>query len=409
MIKLIFCILFCFTTFVNAQDIEAKNRLKRYIRPSVYIDVIATNYTEIKNLKVDSKGIYANKIKNRINSNQEEYAYRLINFGFTLPIITKTWENSLKINSPTFNLLFTGNALIASPLFEIIENNHWLQKFALGLRAIYTDGKRSTFFVHFSPFISQDQNTIKSPTLRFSASFIYNYTFNKYFSFRVGLNKSYLLAELGYYLPFIGFRAGKLDGVYFSFQLPRNIAINFPIYKNKLYGSVFLKPIGGVFNYDNTDGNLNELIQNQNLINNKFIQENLQFRFNEFLFGFLADFKLNQNINFYISTGISNNRNLGFAMDNNKKLINRSFLKLPLSNALFINFGATFTFGQAKKTYNNYLMQDAFYLNNSLDNGDNNLGNRELNVSTNENEKISKTTKNEIDYKDIKDLIYEIE
>lgn len=404
-------ILFLFLFFVLlsfSQEIEQQKKLKRYIRPSVYIDIYTTNYTDIKNLRLDSKGIYSSRINKRRN-NQESYAFRLINFGFTLPVFTKTWENEEKAHMPTFNLIFTGNGLIAKPMFAIIENNHRLQKIGLGLRAIYTDGKKSTFFVNFSPFISQDQTTIKSPTIRFSASFVYNYTFNKYFSFRVGLNKSYLLAELGYYLPFIGFRAGKLDGIYFSFQLPRNASLNFPIFKNKIYGSVFFKPIGGIFNYDNTDENLNELLPNENLASKKLIRDNIQFRFNEFLLGFLSDFKINQNISFYASVGFSTNRNLGFAIDDNKKLINRSILKLGLANSLFLNFGATFTFGQAKKTYNNYQMQDAFYINNSFDAGDINLGNRELNIQNAEKEKVKTTKTSEIDYKDIKDLIYDVE
>lgn len=406
----ILLILFIFFAYKGiSQENESPKKLKRYIRPSVYLDIYSTNFTDIKNLRLDPKGVYASKIKNRRNKNQEEYAFRLINFGFTLPLYTKTWENNEKANLPTFNLLFTGNALIAVPDFAIIENDHRLRKFGLGLRAIYTDGKRSTFFVNFSPFISQDASTIKTPTLRFAASFVYNYTLNKYFSFRVGLNKSYLLAELGYYLPFIGFRAGKLDGIYFSFQLPRNASLNFPIYKNKIYGSVFLKPIGGVFNYDNTDQNLNELVPNENPVNKRLLQDNIQFRFNEFLIGFLADFKLHQNVSFYVSTGFSTNRNLGFALDNNNKFVNRSLIKLNLSNAIFLNFGATFTFGNAKKTYNNYQMQDAFYLNNSFDTGDINLGNRDLTISNPEKEKVKTTKASDIDYKDIKDLIYDSE
>lgn len=84
-------------------------------------------------------------------------------------------------------------------------------------------------------------------------------------------------------------------------------------------------------------------------------------------------------------------------------------IKRGLTNAIFLNFGATITFGQAKKNYNNYQMQDAFYLNNSFDTGDNNLGNRELNVENMDNKKIPKTTSTDIDYKDIKDLIYDVE
>lgn len=401
--KIYILIIFTFSNIFSQNEALPKT-VRRYIRPSISLDYYGTTSKGIYNYRL----LNFQRLRTRRNANDEiDYSFRMVNFNFTLPLFTKTWENPESMIRPTFHFILNGNAISALPNFSEIEDKHRLTKVGLGLRAIYSDGKKSTFFVNFSPFFSQDQTTIRNPTLRVSALLVYNYTFSQKFSFRVGLSKSYMLAELGYFLPVLGFRYGKLDGVYFSFNIPRNVSINFPLLKNKLYASVYTKPIGGIFNYDNSDNSLAELNENAS---KERIGTNIQYRFYEILTGFLVEYKPNSNFTMFASLGFSTDRTIGFASDENRKFRHKSVAILKVRPTVFLNIGATITFGQAKKTYNNSLLEDAFYLNQTFDAADMNTGNRDLRIDKNTANDSPKTIKSsDIDYKDIKDLVYDAE
>ena len=192
-------------------------------------------------------------------------------------------------------------------------------------------------------------------------------------------------------MPVIGFRIGKLDETYFSFQFPRNMSLNFPMGK-KCYGSIFIKPMGGLYNILNNDS----LYKGRDSI--------IQFGRYEFLNGFRLDYTGGKHFAFFISMGITTNNHIAFASysyGKNKKGQVAPFYHQKFQANTFLNFGLSYRFGKAKKVYNNMNMYDVFDLNGTFDAGDNNSGPAGRDIPKKGDLKDMKA----IQYKDIQDLI----
>jgi len=75
---------------------------------------------------------------------------------------------------------------------------------------------------------------------------------------------------------------------------------------------------------------------------------------------------------------------------------------VQLDNSVFINFGLTLKFGEAKRMVNNLQMYDVFDLNNSIQPGDNNSSSPNMDIPR-KNEKAADQLQN-LQYQDVKDL-----
>lgn len=355
----------------NNIDTEAK-KVKNYIKPTFFVNTYRTSPAGLKN--------------NFINTS--EYVFSQTNLGFFTPLYTNTVQNSKDQTYNTFHLLLTGNFLIARPEIEFksVKMTQRLFKPALGLRTIYTSGTKSAWFFDLSPFVSQDGGTIRNPTLRFGSVLLYNRTVSKNFSYRIGFIKTFIFGE-ALPLPIVGMRIGALNSVYFSVQLPRNISLHFPLSKN-FAGSVFLKPVGGLYNFHNKD----TILKGKNAIG--------QLRRSEYLSGFQLSYSSSSNFTMYLGAGLATNRKVRFVETKSAFEHKTPFFKSDvLENALFLNFGITLSFGESKRVDNNIVMYDVFDLNNSYDPGDNNLGIPNSNIPSGKPDKL-----NNIQYNDIKDL-----
>ena len=224
------------------------------------------------------------------NSSLGNYSFTQSSLGFYIPFFTQDKLSKDSTSIANIHMLLVGNTTVSSPRFTALENNHQFNKTSLGLRIIYNTGKKGIWFFNGSPFVVYDNFDKTSKSLRYASVLLYNRTVNDKFSYRVGFIKTFVFGNR-YSLPLIGFRLGPLDGTYVSMQLLRNISVHFPLNKH-LYGSVFIKPMGGLYN----------VINNDTLYpgNDKIIQ----FGRYELLNGIRLDYA-SKNFDFYISSGLS--------------------------------------------------------------------------------------------------------
>jgi hypothetical protein len=188
----------------------------------------------------------------RIGKKLGDYGVAQSSISFYAPLLTiNKYNRDSSVNS-NFHLLLSGNAIYLQPLFSGI-SKHTLAKYGLGIRAIYNTGKKSIFFIESSPFMTQDitAGSNDKGTLRMSGTLLWSFSPVNNFNFRLGATKSFLWGNR-FYLPFIGVRFGRVDGVNLSVQFPRNISFNVPL-GNVFRLSLYSKPQGGVFNFSNRD------------------------------------------------------------------------------------------------------------------------------------------------------------
>ena len=360
----------------DSTSVSNKKAPKNYIRPCIFTNSYSTPEKKVDDVRLKS------------------YKYSQFNFGFYAPLFTNTKFKDDSTRIATFHLLATGSFVSAKPYLGGFNIQYAYYKTSLGLRAITADGGKNTWFFDAAPFVAEDFNsetgTSKtSPTWRFYGSIIYNRTASKNFSYRLGVVKTYVFGR-GIILPFAGVRFGPLDGVHYSIWFPKSMSVDFPMGK-KFWGSVFMKPMGGIYNFYNPDTTFRK---NDHII---------QFGRYEYLLGFNAEYRPNSHFSVNVGLGFSGKRIIGFADNNNTDGTKKSKLlyyqTIPTSG--FLQVGLSVRIGAAKKIRNNYQMYDVLDLNNSMDPGDNNSvpGNGDI---PNNPDKVK--IKN-IQYNDVKDLI----
>lgn len=364
---------------------------KHYIRTCFYLDFYSTPEKEL-NLKTP--------VSKKLNS----YKYSQSSIGFYTPVYTNTWFRKDSVTLANFHLLIAGSILTAKPVFSGISHEHRITKTSFGLRGIYNTGKGNIWFMQIAPFFAQDNYTLSKPTGRYSSVFVFNRTVSEKFSFRIGMIRTYLFGtgfetkrnRYGLHLAIIGFRVGRFDKTHLNVQFPRNISLDFPMGKSKkTWGSVFVKPFGGLYTFSNNDSLSLEVNASQILFGRY-----------EFLRGFRTDFNPNKSFSFFASIGRATNRSISFSSANKtaeKKGLFTPFYREKLDPSLFINVGFNFRFGKVRRSNNDFGMYDVFDLNSSYDIGDNNSG-----VNTNSdipNTGNKQRSLKNIEYKDIQDLL----
>lgn len=367
-----------------------KKASKHYIRPCIFLDSYSTQEQKLDTFNATGKKL-------------ETYQFKQSSVGFYAPVFTRSWFRKDSISIANFHLLIGGSLLSAKPVFSDLGNKHIITKASFGIRGIYNTGKGNLWFFQVAPFISQDKYTLSKPIGRYSSVFIYNRTVSERFSFRVGIMRTYLFGNgfetkrkrFGLHLPVIGFRVGRFDKVHLNVQLPRNISFEFSMSKNKkFWGSVFVKPFGGLYVLGNNDSLYNGSAPS------------ILFGRYEFLSGFRFNYTPCNYFSLFVSVGKSANRSISFSAENKveeKKGFFIPFYKEQLDNTGFINFGLSFRFGIIKKSTNDYALYDVFDLNSSYDLGDSNNGpsvNGEIPTAGNKEKTLKR-----IEYKDVQDLL----
>ena len=325
---------------------------KHYFSQILYTDYYLTGKRDLDTVNLISKRL-------------KSYQVNQFAIGYALPVITKDYYNKDSTIISNFHFMLTTSYSRLDVTFGGI-SKHSLSKFSIGGRAIYNNGKRSIFFVEFSPFSTKDVGYGYTKATRLASTVLYNYAASDYFSFRVGYTRSFYFGNR-YSLPYIGIRVGKLDGINFSVQFPRAITFSIPM-GPVVRTSMFTRPMGGLYTFANTDslkiGDINE--------NNK-----LYFGRYEFLSGIRVDIQPSHFFNMYFNSGFTTRNKILFhyAAPVNKATPYRKSYTENIKSSIFFNFGFVFRFGKTKSIYNNRQMYDAMDLNNTLSPAENGVYN----------------------------------
>lgn len=350
--------------------------IKHYIRPAIYFNSYGTGDRKIIRPK-DTLAPY----------NITQYRFSQYNLGFYLPLFTDTWYAKDSVTLSSLHTLLVGNICEAKPEFKGAINQHQFVKYSLGFRLFYNTGRKGVWFFDYSPFVSKDISYQTTFTVRSSLTAVYNRTVNEKFSYRLGITRTFLYGD-GRLLPVIGLRIGRHDKLHFNLQVPRNLSLDIPI-GQKSWLTLYAKPIGGIYNYYNTDTVLGT------------IYRNMQLRRKEVISGIAFEYKYNSNVSFNAGFGTSSKATIDLVQETRNGT--RNFASYNLQKVGFITLGISARFGKAKKVNNNYELYDVFDMNNNFDAGDNNMGPRNNDIPKDpEKNKVTN-----IDYKDIEDLVTE--
>lgn len=352
------CFVFTNTKFFALEDslkIKSIKPAKHYFKTIVYGDFYGTGQRDLSGKSYASKKLKTYQVNQSI-------------IGFNTPVFTKDFYNRDSTVISNMHLLLTGSYAVVTPKFSGITNDHHLSRTSVGARIIFNTGKRSLFYAELAPFVTQDNGYGYTQRYRIASTLVYNFTVNKYFSFRAGYSRSFIYGNR-FNLPYIGIRVGKLDGVNLSIQFPRSISFNVPIGKY-IKTSIYTKPQGGLYSFANTDTIY--------YLNN---DKSLNFGRYEFLGGMRVDVLPTKFFNFYLSGGLTTQNNIVMFSETynkgNKGQLN-SFYKEKLKGAVFLNFGLVFKFGKIKSTYNNYNLYNAQDLNSTDVNNNLNIGQNQI-------------------------------
>lgn len=346
-------LLICFVLFsakflaLKDDSLKIKKQAKHYFQTIIYSDFYSTGKRNLRDI-------------NFVGQKLKSYKINQFVFGFNTPLVTKDFYNKDSTVISNIHFLLTGGYSAVTPKFSGISKNHHLSRTSLGLRAIYNTGKRAILFAEFTPFVTQDRGFSYTRRIRLASSFIYNFTVNNYFSFRLGYTRSFAYGNR-LILPYMGIRIGKLDGINFSIQFPRSISFNVPFGKY-VKTSLYTKPQGGIYSFANSDSIY--------YLNN---DKNLNFGRYEFICGLRLDILPSRFFSFYLSSGLTTNNYINFYSETfnkyNKQKLN-SFYREKIDGSLFVNIGLVYKFGKVKSTLNNYNMYNALDLNSTnIENG----------------------------------------
>lgn len=281
------CFVFTNTKFFALEDslkIKSIKPAKHYFKTIVYGDFYGTGQRDLSGKSYASKKLKTYQVNQSI-------------IGFNTPVFTKDFYNRDSTVISNMHLLLTGSYAVVTPKFSGITNDHHLSRTSVGARIIFNTGKRSLFYAELAPFVTQDNGYGYTQRYRIASTLVYNFTVNKYFSFRAGYSRSFIYGNR-FNLPYIGIRVGKLDGVNLSIQFPRSISFNVPIGKY-IKTSIYTKPQGGLYSFANTDTIY--------YLNN---DKSLNFGRYEFLGGMRVDVLPTKFFNFYLSGGLTTQNNI---------------------------------------------------------------------------------------------------
>ncbi|HKC67705.1 MAG TPA: hypothetical protein VKG26_05710 [Bacteroidia bacterium] len=356
---------------------------KHYFTPTIFSDYYTTPQKNLDARFTKISGDAA--LKKRLGS----YQYSQLVGGFYFPIITRDYSHT-DGSTGNFHLLGTGSYMMAMPRFGGI-SNHNLLKASIGVRGIYNSGKKGIWFVDITPFMSTDLSAHSNTVYRWASTVLYDYMASPSLSFRFGVTRTFILGNR-LQLPYFGMRIGRLDKSYLSIQFPRNVTFSFPMSKY-LRGSVYFKPMGGLFNMANNDS-IYPTSKDNTIIYGRY----------ELINGFRLDANFNRYISLFVSTGYTGVKYLAFFPedeDKRTKFALTDFYHEKISRGLFFNIGFTLRIGKAKSIYNNYNLYETFNLNSTIDVGDNNTNTGDGNIPNAQKNKVQSNLK----IKDVQDLI----
>ncbi len=370
---------------------------KHYFATTLYFDAYSIGRSRfvVKDLKPQEKDL-AKKLGN--------YQYSQSVAGFYFPFKTK---EKIRDDGTVSNWhwLATGSYMLAMPRFSGIAD-HNLAKVSLGVRAIYNSGRKGLWFIDASPFVSGDLGHAGTFATRWATTVLYDRMVSPKFSFRVGYTRTFVLGNQ-LHLPYLGFRIGKLDRTYFSFQFPRGMNLSIPV-GSKARFNIFTRPTGSLLTMANSDSLYN------GVTNAGRLDSTIIFGRYDGLWGLRFDYNPSRHVSLFVEMGSSVIRGLGlfsrqYNLPNGQPVKSnvqsyKPFFTSPLESRGFLSFGITVRLGKTRSVYNNYNMYEVFNTNSTIAPGDNQNNTGDGNIPTEIKLKMSKEKTN-LNTRDVQDLI----
>ena len=356
----------------GAYDSTGAKRPKHYFQSQIQIDGYRKRSQDLKQT-------------NRIGQTLETYGLRQGNMSFLIPVYTRDWQGTEKNKTIQANehVLVTGLIHTLRPEFKGIPD-HRLRKTGVGVRYIKNNGKKSVWFIEVAPFITRDISYKSAAYARLASTIIYSYNAKRWLNFRIGATKSFAWGNR-LYLPFVGFRIGRLDQFNVSIQFPRQATINLPLGKHWLF-ALYTKPQGGMYNFSNHD----TLYYLPSV-------KTFQFTRYELNTGFRVDYR-GKRLNLFLASGLCTRTSLTFYSD--QKNAGAAPYRVYFYNAapgatIYSETGIVFKLGKARSIYNNINLYDAVDLNGANGAGDQNA---QIPMDT-------RRTTNDLNLEEIRDLV----
>ena len=387
-LKLFILIPICFFSGNGKDDtLKKKETPTHYFQNLVFSNGYISGERELQKVSQWNNHNLQNKLKT--------FKYSQINSGFLIPLLTKELNSSDSVSRPNWHFFITGNFLNAYIEFTGIKRQLNFSRYSIGTRSLYNNGKKDVFFFDFSPFLSYELQQIEKPQLRFSSTFIWSHVFSEKFSLRAGYTRSFIFGDR-ILLPLIGFRIGRLDRTYLSFQFPRNVTLSVPL-KRSISLNVVAKPIGNVFDFKDRDSLYSG-------VNNKLI-----FGWRDVCLGSGFDFHPNKFFSFFAHFGIATEKSsLAFysraSNEGNKFKSYKWFYNENLPRTPYINLGLSVKFGATKISSGNFNLYELMNLNSENDPGNTNSGS-----NSNEIPPASKGKNSLLRINEISDIINDVD
>ena len=339
------------------------------------------------------------------------YAFNELSVGFYSPIFSHTSVNveSNKRYKSHFTLLATGSFVKSKPKLDLFSTERNFLRISTGLRALYFNGNKSLWMVNVSPFVAEDNFTIKNAKWRMYGDFIYSRVVNKLFSYKLGMSYTYRFGEGGL-LPVLGVRIGDYNKHFLSIQFPKNISYNVKL-SPKIYIGAFIRPNGGIYRFK-----LNK--PDQSVLQNHLESKTLVLTRSDYLSGLMLNMAVSPSFYLCVNSGVAYNRSVGLSVNNNFNgkggvtAFRGTGRTLNVENSVFFNISLTYYFG--KPTYSSGFspLLEMKALNSTHDAGDLNNSNdaitNDMNQVTEKDiRKKEAQSSLEDNYKDIQDFLME--
>jgi hypothetical protein len=270
------------------------------------------------------------------------YSDRSVQFGFSIPVF-----QNIKIKEKDQELSLTIISLnsrntIRMPRIDFINYDKTIFSPSFGMSVLTSTSNKNYWLFSVNTSLSEDQVSIKSPTLRLEGSGLFIHRINPEFSYHAGLAYSYVFGR-EFIFPVIGLRKQFAKQFIFTCSLPVSVALKYYPEDKGTFFSVYMKPLGS----SALTANGSQMFG----LNEKLWMQNRQI-----LSGAGARIKIHKELFLNIDGGFLSFRKLTFSKSNSNLRNTDKVYQTKIANTEFIQIGFTYKF--LPNRYTNYIKND---------------------------------------------------
>jgi hypothetical protein len=269
------------------------------------------------------------------------FADRSVQFGFSVPV----YQN-IRIRSNDQELALTiislnSRNMIRNTAIDFIHYNKIIFAPSVGASLLTTTSNRNYWLLSVNTSLSGDQESIKTPALRFEGYGIYIRRINPEFSYHAGLAYSYVFGR-EFIFPVAGLRKEFARQFILSCSLPLSVSFKYYLENQGTWFSVYMKPSGGSAYIGNPD--------------RLFTNNNLWLQNRQIFLGTGARIRIHKELFLDVDGGFLAFRKLTFATSNTNINKEKKVYQTRLANSEFFKVGFIYKF--LPNRYTNYIKND---------------------------------------------------